>query len=52
MDILQEYFITPIMRNGWFNPVNSLVYGFILIAGIWLVFKLLARLLGWDARKT
>ncbi len=31
------------MRNGWFNPVNSIVYGIILIAGIWMVFNLLKK---------
>ncbi len=44
MDILHQYFLLPIMRNGWFNPVNSLVYGLILVAVAWLVFKMLARL--------
>lgn len=43
MELLHEYFLLPLMRNGWFNPVNSLVYGLILIAGIWLVFKLLKK---------
>ncbi len=44
MDVLYQYFLLPIMRNGWFNPVNSLVYGLFLVAGSWLVFKLLRRL--------
>jgi uncharacterized membrane protein len=43
MDILYDYFLVPLMRNGWFNPVNSLVYGFGLIAGIWLVYALLQK---------
>jgi uncharacterized membrane protein len=32
------------MRNGWFSPVNSLVYGLGLILGGWLVFRLLVFL--------
>lgn len=44
MDFIQEYFLNPLMSNGWFNPVNSIVYGVILIAGIWLVFNLLKKL--------
>jgi uncharacterized membrane protein len=43
MDILYDYFLVPLMRNGWFNPVNSLVYGIGLIAGIWLVYNLLQK---------
>ena len=43
MDFLNEYFLIPLMRNGWFNPVNSLVYGIGLIIGIWLVFNILKK---------
>lgn len=43
MDFLHEYFLVPLMRNGWFNPVNSVVYGIGLIIGIWLVFNILKR---------
>ncbi len=43
MDILYEYFLVPLMRNGWFNPVNSVVYGIGLIIGIWAVFALLKK---------
>jgi uncharacterized membrane protein len=43
MDIIYDYFLAPLMRNGWFNPVNSLVYGLCLIAGIWLVYNLLRK---------
>jgi len=43
MDFIYDYFLVPLMRNGWFNPVNSLVYGLVLIAGIWIVFKLLKK---------
>jgi uncharacterized membrane protein len=44
MDILYDYFLVPLMRNGWFNPVNSLAYGLCLIAGIWLVYNLLQKI--------
>jgi hypothetical protein len=29
MDFISEYFLNPILSNGWFNPVNSLVYGIV-----------------------
>ena len=44
MDLIYQYFLSPIMRNGWFNPVNSLLYGIILVAGAWFVFNLLRYL--------
>jgi uncharacterized membrane protein len=44
MDTIHQYFLLPIMRNGWFNPLNSIVYGLILVAGGYGVFKLLVWL--------
>ena len=44
MDFLHQYFLVPLISNGWFNPVNSLFYGLVLILGIWLVFKMLNKL--------
>lgn len=44
MDFLYEYFLKPILSNGWFNPVNSITYGIILVVGVYLVFKLLKRM--------
>jgi len=44
MDFLSEYFLNPILSNGWFNPVNSLVYGIILVVAVYFVFKLLKRM--------
>lgn len=44
MDFLAQYFLEPILRNGWFNPLNTAVYGLGLIIGFVLVFKLLKRL--------
>ncbi len=44
MDTIHQYFLLPVMRNGWFNPLNSIVYGLILVAGGYGVFRLLMRL--------
>lgn len=44
MDFVSEYFLNPILSNGWFNPVNSIVYGIVLIAAVYLVFKMLRRM--------
>lgn len=42
-DPLQDYFIQPIMQNGFFNPVNTIVYSLILIAAVVVVFKFLQK---------
>ncbi|RLJ08443.1 MAG: hypothetical protein DRP12_00615 [Candidatus Aenigmatarchaeota archaeon] len=42
--MLYDWFIEPILRNGWFNPINTAVYGILLVLGSWLVFRLLTRL--------
>ncbi|MBN2330813.1 MAG: DUF63 family protein [Candidatus Aenigmarchaeota archaeon] len=44
MDAFYQYFLLPIIRNGWFNPLNSIVYGIILVAGGYGVFRLLLLL--------
>lgn len=44
MSFFEEYFLNPILSNGWFNPVNTSVYAIGLIVGVWLVFRLLKRL--------
>lgn len=44
MDTIYQYFLLPIMRNGWFNPLNSIVYGLILVAAGYGVFRLLVRM--------
>lgn len=41
---IEEYFLNPILSNGWFNPVNTAVYGIFLVLGVWLVFRLLGRM--------
>lgn len=41
MDFLHENFVLPLLRNGWFNPYNTIVYGIFLIIGFFLVLRLL-----------
>ncbi len=43
-DFLFESYVQPIIQNGWFNLVNSITYGIILIIGVILVYKLLIKL--------
>ncbi len=44
MSWIDEFFINPILQNGWFNPVNTTVYGLILVVAVWAVYKLMVRL--------
>lgn len=44
MNFIYEYFLNPILSNGWFNPVNSITYGVILVVAVYLVFKLLKKM--------
>ena len=39
-----DLFVNPILNNGGFNPLNTLVLGLILVASIFLVYKLIKRL--------
>ncbi len=41
---VQEYFISPILSNGWFNPLNTIAYSLILIVAVFLVYRLLGRM--------
>ncbi len=43
-EFLQQYFISPILANGWFNPVNTTVYSIILIFAVFLVYRMLGRM--------
>lgn len=43
-DFFYEYFVKPIADNGWYNPFNTLVYGMLLVIGVYIVFRLLKRL--------
>jgi uncharacterized membrane protein len=43
-DFFQDYFIAPILANGWFNPINTAVYSVILIVAVLLVFRMLRRM--------
>ncbi len=44
VDVIQEYFINPILQNGWYNPVNTIVYSILLVIGVYLVYKMLKRM--------
>jgi uncharacterized membrane protein len=43
-DFLTEYFINPILANGWFNPFNTLAYSALLILAVFLVYRMLGRM--------
>ncbi|MCJ7816811.1 MAG: DUF63 family protein [Candidatus Aenigmarchaeota archaeon] len=44
-DFFTEFFVNPILLNGWFNPVNTLLWGLILVVAAFLVYsKLLKRM--------
>jgi uncharacterized membrane protein len=43
-ELIQEYFINPVLANGWFNPVNTAAYSIILILAVYLVYRLLNRM--------
>jgi len=44
MSFVYEHFVEPVLSNGWFNPVNSLTYGIILIIAVYLVFRMLKKM--------
>jgi len=44
MDFINEYFLNPILSNGWFNPVNSIAYGVILVIAVYGVFRMLRKM--------
>lgn len=44
MGFFEDYFLNPILQNGWFNPVNTITYAIILVVAVFLVFKLLFRM--------
>ncbi len=41
---LEEYFLNPIMSNGWFNPVNTLAYSIVLVIAVWAVYRLVLKM--------
>jgi uncharacterized membrane protein len=43
-DFINQYFVEPILANGYFNPVNTLVYGIVLVVAVLLVYKLMQRM--------
>ncbi len=44
LEFFHEYFIEPILVNGWFNPINTVAYSLILVIAVIYVFKLLKKL--------
>ena len=44
MPSLYDYFIDPILQNGWYNPVNTITYAIILVIAVFAVYKLLLRM--------
>jgi uncharacterized membrane protein len=44
MATLYDYFITPMLQNGWYNPINTITYAILLVIGVFVVFKLLRRM--------
>ena len=43
MSWIQQYFIDPILQNGWFNPLNTIIFAVILIACALLVYYRVLR---------
>ena len=39
-----EWFVEPVLSNGWYNPINTLTYSVILIVAVFLVFKMLKKM--------
>jgi len=44
MSLIDEYFINPILQNGWFNPVNTVVYAIMLVIAVYFVYMLLDKM--------
>ena len=42
-DFLTEYFLNPILINGWFNPVNTILWGLILVVAAYLTYAKLLK---------
>ena len=42
-DFLTEFFLNPILLNGWFNPVNTVLWGLILVVAAFLVYSRLLK---------
>lgn len=43
-DVINEYFVGPILANGWYNPLNTIVYAILLVIGVYLVYIMLKKL--------
>jgi uncharacterized membrane protein len=44
MPWINDYFLDPILKNGWFNPVNTIVYSIILVIAVYFVYKFLKKM--------
>jgi uncharacterized membrane protein len=44
MSFIDDYFLNPIAGNGWFNPVNTIVYALILVIAAYYVYRMLKKL--------
>ncbi len=44
MTWIEDYFLSPVMSNGWFNPVNTLTYSVILVIAVWAVYRLVMKM--------
>ncbi|MCX6814766.1 MAG: DUF63 family protein, partial [Candidatus Aenigmarchaeota archaeon] len=42
-DFFTEFFVNPILLNGWFNPVNTMLWGLILVVAAFLVYSRLLK---------
>ena len=41
---IYDFFVQPILQNGWFNPVNTLAYSVILVVSVMLVYRMLRKM--------
>jgi len=43
-NLLEEYFLSPVLQNGWFNPVNTIAYSILLVIAVWIVYRLVIKM--------
>ncbi|MFH1445295.1 MAG: DUF63 family protein [Nanoarchaeota archaeon] len=39
-----DWFVEPMLQNGWYNPINTITYSLILIVAVFLVYKMLKKM--------
>ncbi|MBU0953379.1 MAG: DUF63 family protein [Nanoarchaeota archaeon] len=42
--VFQEYFLDPILANGYFNPINTAVYAILLVVAVYIVYRVITKL--------